>query len=268
VERAGVNWAATLTSHLQVGDRVRVYADGDPHMPYTGTPHIGTVVGFRYSANDTAAPVVLTDDERLGNTPVTHYWDSFGGRTPDPYRDAMARVGEHWVKQYDQTPNPAHAAIVEIAAKRAHRQRSRMGHYNSLPWWLNDCCEPDPDAFTSNAHLFDSWNVWAEAHSGRLLPEEWLPQELENRGFRPGSSEGADGIFGLRFQDDVAEWVPEEAAKQAAKQVEREGLARAARASGPAQAKAAGGILPLVGMAGAAIVLFAVANWAWRTVFG
>ncbi len=226
---------------------------GDEDVLYSGTPYVGTVVAFRYSANDDGAPVVVTDDERMGNARLAHFWEAPGRRAPDPFRDTMVRAGESWVKQYDQTPNPAHAALVEAATKRAHRQRSRMGHFNSLPWWLSDCCAPDIEAFTSNAHLFASWNLWAEAHSGRLLPEEWLPQELENRGFRPGRHDGADGVFGLRLQDDVAERLPEAAARPPA-------------AANP-ESRTVQGVLALVGLA-TAVVLIAAATGAWRTIFG
>lgn len=70
--------------------------------------------------------------------------------------------------------------------------------------WIDDCCEDDPQAWTSSAALFGSWCVWAGAAGEILGSAKNFGQKLETRGYMPKrGTGGARGFQGLRLVEKL-----------------------------------------------------------------
>ena len=68
--------------------------------------------------------------------------------------------------------------------------------------WLEECCELNPNAWTTRGALFDSWNKWADAAGEYVGSRARLLDALENRGFQPSrrGSSGTRGFAGLTIK--------------------------------------------------------------------
>jgi putative DNA primase/helicase len=75
--------------------------------------------------------------------------------------------------------------------------------------WIEDCCERDPQNFTSSHALFNSWEAWAAPRGQFVGSEKWLVGKLEDIGFRKhrmkgGAHRDQRGFLGLRVVDWTA----------------------------------------------------------------
>ncbi len=63
--------------------------------------------------------------------------------------------------------------------------------------WLEECCNPVPNHFTSNKSLFESWQSWAQRAGEFVGTTTSFTRKLEARGFerhRTGPMRGFKGI--------------------------------------------------------------------------
>jgi putative DNA primase/helicase len=69
--------------------------------------------------------------------------------------------------------------------------------------WIDDQCQRDPNARTTSADLFVSWNAWATANGEYVGGVRRLVMALEARGFTPYRTKEARGVSGLRVTSDM-----------------------------------------------------------------
>ena len=72
--------------------------------------------------------------------------------------------------------------------------------------WIDECCERDPDAFTSSAMLFASWTAWATRSGEQVGSLKAFAQTMESRGYEQARRRLGDrdsnpvmGFCGLRI---------------------------------------------------------------------
>jgi putative DNA primase/helicase len=63
--------------------------------------------------------------------------------------------------------------------------------------WLDECCVPDPQAWTSSSELFASWKDWAGRTGEHPGTVRRLAQNMEARGFQPMRKSNGRGFIGL-----------------------------------------------------------------------
>lgn len=73
---------------------------------------------------------------------------------------------------------------------------------DALGAWLDECCTPDPNAWTARTELFDAWQRWAERNREFVLPRPRFLDALEARGFseRRAPGKGTRGLKGIALK--------------------------------------------------------------------
>jgi putative DNA primase/helicase len=64
--------------------------------------------------------------------------------------------------------------------------------------WIDECCERNPNSFSTSAHLFSSWSGWATKNGEHVGTTKRLVSALESKGLMPYRSRQARGFNGLR----------------------------------------------------------------------
>lgn len=65
--------------------------------------------------------------------------------------------------------------------------------------WIEECCQRDPNAFSSSTNLFASWSDWAGKHGEYVGTVRKLSSTLESKGLQPLRKNSARGFLGLRI---------------------------------------------------------------------
>jgi putative DNA primase/helicase len=73
---------------------------------------------------------------------------------------------------------------------------------DSLSFWLEECCERDPNAWTRTTALFASWKAWAEKAGVRHGDIASFGEALKADGFVWRHKKTANGYEGLRTRQD------------------------------------------------------------------
>jgi putative DNA primase/helicase len=73
---------------------------------------------------------------------------------------------------------------------------------DSFSFWLEECCERDPNAFTLTTALFGSWKPWAEKAGVRYGNITTFGEALTEKGFNWKHTKAGNGYVGLRIRQD------------------------------------------------------------------
>ena len=64
--------------------------------------------------------------------------------------------------------------------------------------WLADCCETDPDAWTTTADLRESYEQWCQSNGEKPVTAKKLGTLLDAKGYPNEKSGGTRGRRGIR----------------------------------------------------------------------
>jgi putative DNA primase/helicase len=70
---------------------------------------------------------------------------------------------------------------------------------NSFSFWVEECCERDPNAWTKTTDLFASWKAWAEKAGVRCGDIKGFAEAMEAEGFLWKHSKMGNGYMGVRI---------------------------------------------------------------------
>ena len=73
---------------------------------------------------------------------------------------------------------------------------------NSFSFWLDECCERDPNARTPTTTLFGSWKAWAEKAGIRFGDIKTFGEALVENGFDKKHTERGNVYLGVRIAQD------------------------------------------------------------------
>lgn len=73
---------------------------------------------------------------------------------------------------------------------------------DAMSAWIDDCCDRDPNAWTSSNELFASWRVWAEKSGEPFGSTKSFAQNLATRGFEPTRKNHGRGFQGIAITRD------------------------------------------------------------------
>jgi putative DNA primase/helicase len=71
---------------------------------------------------------------------------------------------------------------------------------DAMAAWIDECCEPDPNAWERTATLFASWSAWADKTGEHVGSQRRFAERLEARGIPPQRKRDARGFLGLRVR--------------------------------------------------------------------
>ena len=69
--------------------------------------------------------------------------------------------------------------------------------------WIEDCCEPDPNAWENRSKLFENWSAWATKAGEYIGSQKQFIQTLEARGYSSSRRNYGRGFKGLRLRSDL-----------------------------------------------------------------
>jgi putative DNA primase/helicase len=65
--------------------------------------------------------------------------------------------------------------------------------------WIDECCEPNPQAWETCDALFRSWSDWATKAGEPVGPRKSFIQAIERSGYRPQRLHAGRGFYGLKI---------------------------------------------------------------------
>ncbi|MGE3230269.1 MAG: phage/plasmid primase, P4 family [Hyphomicrobium sp.] len=71
---------------------------------------------------------------------------------------------------------------------------------DAIAIWIDECCERDPNAWTTSTALFASWRSWADKAGEFVGASKRFVQALETRGFHQHRRKTGRGFLGLRLR--------------------------------------------------------------------
>jgi putative DNA primase/helicase len=188
---SGRNWAESRIKMLTGGDTVTAHfmrQDDFEYVPrfklfFSGNHKPGLRSGgeaMRRRVNMIPFAVTIPQEERDPH---------FGDRLRDEWPGILAWMIDGCLDWQERGLGPPDAV--------ARTTDDYFEAQDSFAFWIEECCERDPNAWTQSTPLFASWKAWAEKAGVRFGDIKSFGEAMETAGFarkRKGTGKGYEGL--------------------------------------------------------------------------